>query len=91
MKTQNTQHTPGPWKTFGDERVLDEMGSVICNMTGQYSKLAFNNMANARLIREAPNMFEALEKLAKLGNGDKYGNSEGNLIARAALKQAKGE
>ena len=30
-------------------------------------------------------LVEALEKLARLGNGDKYGNSDGNLIAQAAL------
>lgn len=29
---------------------------------------------------------EALERLARLGNGDHYGNSDGNMIARAALK-----
>lgn len=28
---------------------------------------------------------EALEKLARLGNGDRYGNSDGNMIARATL------
>jgi len=31
----------------------------------------------------------ALEKLARLGNGEHYGNSDGNMIARAAI--AKGE
>jgi len=30
-------------------------------------------------------LVEALEQLAKLGNGDQYGNSVGNEIARAAL------
>lgn len=30
----------------------------------------------------------ALEKLARLGNGDKYGNSEGNTIAIAAMNGA---
>lgn len=29
---------------------------------------------------------EALEKLARLGNGDSYGNSDGNCIAISALK-----
>ena len=29
---------------------------------------------------------EALEKLARLGNGEQYGNSAGNDIARSALK-----
>ena len=33
----------------------------------------------------------ALEKLARLGNGDSYGNSIGNDIAIAALAKAKGE
>ena len=34
---------------------------------------------------------EALEKLARLGNGDHYGNSEGNMIARNAIAVLKGE
>jgi hypothetical protein len=34
-------------------------------------------------------LLAALEKLARVGNGDHYGNSEGNMIARAAI--AKGE
>ena len=33
----------------------------------------------------------ALEKLARLGNGDRYGNSEGNMIALATLAEIKGE
>lgn len=32
---------------------------------------------------------EALEKLAKLGNGDNYGNSIGNDIAIDALRKAQ--
>ena len=34
-------------------------------------------------------LVEALEVLAKLGNGDIYGNSEGNLIAICALSKVK--
>ena len=34
-------------------------------------------------------LVEALEKLARLGNGDQYGNSIGNDIAKAALAKAK--
>jgi archaellum biogenesis ATPase FlaH len=30
---------------------------------------------------------ETLEKLSRLGNGDELGNSEGNMIARQALKE----
>ena len=34
---------------------------------------------------------EALEKLARLGNGDRYGNSDGNTIARTTLAELKGD
>ncbi len=33
-------------------------------------------------------LLEALEKLARLGNGDHFGNSDGNMIARAAIAKA---
>ena len=39
-----------------------------------------------RLERERDVAVEALEKLAPLGNGDKYGNSDGNRIAIDALR-----
>ena len=38
---------------------------------------------NAKLVA-------ALEKLARLGNGEHYGNSDGNMIAHAALSKYKG-
>jgi len=39
-----------------------------------------------RLRAENLKLREVLEKLARLGNGDQYGNSIGNEIARAALE-----
>ena len=36
-------------------------------------------------------LLATLEKLARLGNGEHYGNSEGNMIARAAIAKAEGE
>jgi hypothetical protein len=33
---------------------------------------------------------EALEKLARLGNGEHYGNSDGNMIAREAITKVYG-
>ena len=33
----------------------------------------------------------SLEKLARLGNGDLYGNSDGNMIARITLAELKGK
>lgn len=38
-----------------------------------------------RLQAENLRLREALETLARLGNGFRYGNSEGNLIAQSAL------
>jgi hypothetical protein len=37
------------------------------------------------LRRQTFVLIDALEQLAKLGNGDYYGNSDGNMIARSAL------
>jgi hypothetical protein len=42
-----------------------------------------------RLYESNQELIAALEKLARLGNGDHYGNSDGNMIAREAI--AKGE
>ena len=44
-----------------------------------------------RLHESNQELLAALEKLARLGNGDRYGNSEGNTIARAAINKAEGE
>ena len=42
-----------------------------------------------RLHEVNTELLETLEKLARLGNGERYGNSEGNVIARAAIDKAK--
>lgn len=34
-------------------------------------------------------LIETLEKLARLGNGDQYGNSDGNVIAQQALAKVR--
>ena len=55
---------------------------------------AFNDVCNQRdqleaerdaLQQRCEELVAALEKLARLGNGDQYGNSIGNEIARQAL------
>jgi hypothetical protein len=43
-----------------------------------------------RLYEVNQELLAALEKLARLGNGERYGNSEGNMIARAAIAKAEG-
>ena len=40
--------------------------------------------------QDVTELAEALEKLARLGNGEHYGNSDGNMIARDALSKYKG-
>jgi len=37
--------------------------------------------------RELKRLREALDKLARLGNGDHYGNSDGNIMAQKALEK----
>ena len=46
-----------------------------------------DDMFNTPYIRAdiVDELVEALERLARLGNGDNYGNSIGNEIARTAL------
>ena len=41
------------------------------------------------LKAENAKLKEVLERLARLGNGEHYGNSDGNMIARAALGETK--
>ena len=43
-----------------------------------------------RLHEVNQELIEALEKLARLGNADQYGNSEGNMIAQAVLARTRG-
>ncbi len=91
------KHTPGPWVAVARTNSHVEIEAPDHAGYSAYSAkkiatLSANNFeANARLIAAAPDLLEALEKLACLGNGDQYGNSEGNMIARAAIAKATGE
>ena len=44
-----------------------------------------------RLHEVNAELVEALEKLARIGNGDQYGNRIGNVIAQEALRKAQGD
>ena len=44
----------------------------------------------ANCAQDVMELVEALEKLARLVNGEHYGNSDGNMIARTALSKYKG-
>jgi len=43
-----------------------------------------------KLAEDQEILLAALERLARLGAGDKYGNSEGNVIAQEAIARVKG-
>lgn len=88
--------TPGPWKiekykepynnhldTF---QVIDKDGIIIAKCGIGDTEVE----ANAKLISLAPEMYDALEKLAKLGNEPYYGNSIGNKIALDILRKVTG-
>lgn len=60
------------------------LGAFIWAATDQDIE-RFYTLARADLEAENAKLKEVLEKLARLGNGDRYGNSDGNMIARAAL------
>ena len=67
-------------------RLADWMGWNDASMV-KTSRAAAAELRRLHAVNQE--LLAALEKLARLGNGDHYGNSEGNMIARAAI--AKGE
>jgi hypothetical protein len=69
-------------------RLADKMSSY--SLRSGYAWHCHKAAAELRRLHDVnTELLAALEKLARLGNGDQIGNSEGNMIARAAI--AKGE
>lgn len=75
-------------------RILADRNADACNANREdnwaiYGRDYIDDVAAMLAAPAAPaadaGLVEALEKLARLGNGDKYGNSDGNFIAQAAL------
>lgn len=74
------------------------MNNLLANLQrlgdAEHDDLSVAHDALAEIVRLRllnVELVEALEKLARLGNGDRYGNSTGNDIAKAALAKAKGD
>jgi hypothetical protein len=44
-----------------------------------------------RLSEVNEDLLKTMRQLARLGNGDQYGNSDGNIIAQSAIHKATGE
>jgi hypothetical protein len=59
------------------------------NWDRQYGKQAATELR--RLHQVNAELLAALDKLARLGNGDRYGNSIGNTIAQEAIAKTTGE
>lgn len=87
------KYTPGPWNI---ERYKEPYSSNLDNINISAdgliiaklgSELSEEQTNNAKLIALAPIMYEALEKLAKLGNEPYFGNSLGNCIAIDVLRK----
>ena len=80
-----TQNIKDLANALGDLRVMVARG--LCVTSDEVSD-AHQALFEAidQLEAENARLREALEKLARLGNGNLYGNSDGNMIARAALE-----
>lgn len=63
-----------------NKRLKDEMELLFDDYDVQCQCRDMYRADNVRLR-------EALEKLARLGNGERYGNSDGNMIARDVLER----
>lgn len=57
------------------------------------SVLALNTLCDAyeEIEKQRDELLAVLDKLARLGNGDAYGNSIGNCIAQDAIARVKGQ
>ena len=87
---------PGPWEF--DPRYITIVSGEKCIAEVFASDADASFIAAARdlvpaLLAERDDLrtkldaaVEALDKLARLGNGNMYGNSDGNMIARATLR-----
>jgi len=72
MKTETvTKHTPGPWKAFGCAVYQEDNWQDGANLGGKYicgirdtNNPTDERAANARLIAAAPELLDALTKLA---------------------------
>ena len=83
------------WDNNGEQDVLVHKDNCVFRGTVHHSSdfgPEFIDHWNTRTEdKEKAELVDALEKLARLGNGESYGNSDGNIIAIEALAKVKGE
>jgi hypothetical protein len=93
--------TPGPWEAWRTpeegvvavrRRYTREDGSRVTEWPATCSCNTLDNMANARLIAAAPEMFDTLEKLrADLVEEDADRHAQRIAVIDLTLAQARGE
>ena len=91
----NSAHTKGPWMAASNPSSVvgwpvvapHATGRSVCNVTTGHEDAA----ANARLIAAAPELLEALERLADPAHGVNRLPPWAVGIARAAIAKARGE
>ena len=87
-----SKHTPGPWAIYVNApsdiviRKMSKDGYELCSIARVSS-----GYANARLIAAAPELLEALQKIAGNTYDEWTNGAEAARIARAAIAKATGE
>lgn len=83
----NTKHTPGPWQAkhgrYVNTSVRDSEGLSICAMPSTQKRPSDEQIANARLIAAAPEMYKAISMALEILSRNQVG-----LIDRYALEMA---
>jgi len=93
----STQHTPGPWeidevdKGFSAQILGPSTGfcrDILATLPMEWAE----SEANARLIAAAPELLEALQKIATVDMGGGFlGAQACRKVALAAIAKARGE
>jgi len=98
MRSEMTQHTPGPWAQNGN-LIEGPDGETVAYVTA-YNTMTPRQKANASLISAAPELLAALEGMEKWASSihDGYPPSTASIAAapyreaaRAAIAKATGE
>jgi hypothetical protein len=83
--SENTKHTPGPWRVHGDGITVGQQrgkgGQHVCRAFEVFMSRG-ERQANARLIAVAPTMYEFVSKKAAAGDAEAIAIvSAANLLA----------
>jgi hypothetical protein len=89
MTARTQEHTPGPWRVH--DNGLGEFSVLACHETMRIASCSIGQIsdhANARLIAAAPDLLDALERIAE--HESRYQDSASYREAVAAIARARG-